>query len=55
MDETDSEISLSRKREDIANRIMQLSNEQFEMLLTLYSRQAQESAPADLVPHQTSA
>ena len=47
--------NLSPKREDIIQRILNLSEEQFELLLTLYSQQEQESDPACQVLHQTSA
>ena len=47
--------NLSTKRENIIQRIMNLSDEQFDRLLTLYSQQEQESDPACQVPHQTSA
>ena len=43
------------KRENIIQRIMNLSDEQFDRLLTLYSQQEQESDPAGQVPHRTSA
>ena len=47
--------NLSTKREDIIQRIMNLSDEQFERLLTLYSQQEQESDRADPTLHRTSA
>ena len=43
------------KRENIIQRIMNLSDEQFDRLLTLYSQQEQESDPACQVLHRTSA
>ena len=46
---------LSMKREAIVQRIMNLSDEQFERLIALYSQQEQESCPACQVQHQTSA
>ena len=46
---------LSLKRENIIQRIMNLSDEQFDRLLTLYSQQEQESDPDDQVLHRTSA
>ena len=46
---------LSQKRENIIQRLMNLSDEQFDRLLTLYSQQEQESDPACQVLHQTSA
>ena len=46
---------LSQKRENIIQRLMNLSDEQFDRLLTLYSQQVQESDPACQVLHQTSA
>ena len=50
---TDS--NLSQKREDIIQRIMNLSDEQFEQFITLYSQQEKESCPTCQVPHLTSA
>ena len=47
--------NLSNKRESIIQRIMNLSDEQFDRLITLYSQQEQESDPACQVPHRTSA
>lgn len=47
--------NLSTKRESIIQRIMNLSDEQFELLLTLYSQQQQESCPACPTQIQTSA
>ena len=49
------EENLSQRRENIIERIMNLSNEQFEQLLILYFQQEKESVPADPVPHRTSA
>jgi hypothetical protein len=43
------------KRENIIQRIMNLSDEQFDRLITLYSQQEQESDPACQVLHRTSA
>ena len=47
--------NLTNKRENIIQRIMNLSDEQFDRLLTLYSQQEQESDPACQVLHRTSA
>ena len=47
--------NLSMKREAIVQRIMNLSDEQFDRLIALYSQQEKESCPACQVPHQTSA
>ena len=47
--------NLSNKRENIIQRIMNLSDEQFDRLLTLYSQQEQESDPDGQVLHRTSA
>ena len=47
--------NLSIKRENIIQRIMNLSDEQFDRLITLYSQQEKESCPACQVLHQTSA
>lgn len=47
--------NLTAKREAIIQRIMNLSDEQFELLLTLYSQQEQESDPAGPALRQTSA
>ena len=46
---------LSPKMENIIHRIMNLSNEQFEQLLILYSQQEKESCPACPVQRRTSA
>ena len=47
--------NLSQRRENIIQRIMNLSNEQFDQLITLYSQQEKEFVPACQVPHRTSA
>ena len=47
--------NLTPKRENIIQRIMNLSDEQFDQLLTLYSQQEQESDPACPTQHRTSA
>ena len=47
--------NLSNKRENIIQRIMNLSDEQFDRLITLYSQQEQESDPACPTQHRTSA
>ena len=39
---------------DLKDRIMKLTDEQFELLLTLYSQQYEESAPDDQVLCETS-
>ena len=46
-------VNLSPEREEIIQRIMNLSNEQFEQLITLYSQQVIGSDPAFLTPHRT--
>lgn len=46
---------LSPEREKIIQRIMNLSDEQFDLLITLYSQQEKESCPACPTPHLTSA
>lgn len=46
---------LSLKREKIIQRIMNLSDAQFDQLLILYSQQEKESVPACPVQHRTSA
>ncbi len=46
---------LSQRRENIIQRIMNLSDEQFELLLTLYSQQEKESVLACPVLYRTSA
>ncbi len=38
--------NLSQKREKIIERIMNLSEEQFDLLIALYSQQEKESCPA---------
>ena len=43
------------KRENIIQRLMNLSDEQFDRLLTLYSQQEQESDPACPTQLRTSA
>ena len=45
--------NLSPEREEIIQRIMNLSNEQFEQLVTLYSQQLIGSDPAYPAPHRT--
>lgn len=50
-----SNEDLSQRREKIIQRIMNLSEEQFNQLVILYSQQATESVPACPVPHRTSA
>ena len=47
--------NLSTKREKIIQRIMNLSDEQFDRLITLYSQQEKESDPACPTQHRTSA
>lgn len=47
--------NLTKKREDIIQRIMNLSDEQFDRLLTLYSQQEKESDPVCPTLRQTSA
>ena len=42
------------KRNEIINRIESLTDEQFELLIYLYSQQSQESVPSGQVEHQTS-
>lgn len=46
---------LPPERERIIQRIMNLSDEQFDRLLTLYSQQETESCRACPAPHWTSA
>lgn len=46
---------LIEKRDDIIDRILKLSDEQFEQFLTLYSRQDAEFDPLYQAPHRTSA
>lgn len=43
------------RRRDLIDRILKLTDEQFDQLVTLYLQQEQESAPSGQVPHQTSA
>ena len=47
--------NLSPKREQIIQRILKLSDEQFDRLVTLYSQQEKEFCQSCQVPHQTSA
>ena len=47
--------NLSNKRENIIQRIMNLSDEQFDRLITLYSQQEKESDPACPTLRRTSA
>ena len=47
--------NLSPEREKIIQRIMNLSDEQFDRLITLYSQQEKESCPACPTQHQTCA
>ena len=47
--------NLSQKRENIIERIMNLSDEQFDRLIALYSQQEKESVPTCPVRHRTSA
>ena len=47
--------NLSQKREQIIQRILNLSEEQFDRLITLYLQQETESYPACPVGHRTSA
>lgn len=47
--------NLSEKRENIIKRIMNLSDEQFDRLIALYSQQEKESDPACQVLRRTSA
>jgi hypothetical protein len=49
------EKNISARREAVIQRIMNLSDEQFKLFIELYSQQERESAPADPVPHRTSA
>ena len=48
-------VNLSLKRENIIHRIMNLSDEQFDQFLILYSQQEKEFYPPDPVQHRTSA
>ena len=47
--------NLSPKRKEIIERILNLSEEQFELLLTLYSQQETESSQACPAPNLASA
>ena len=47
--------NLSQKRENIIQRIMNLSDEQFDRLITLYSQQEKELCPNAPTQHRTSA
>ena len=47
--------TLSTKRENIIQRIMNLSDEQFDRLITLYSQQEKEWCPNAPTQHRTSA
>lgn len=47
--------NLTPKKENIIQRLMNLSDEQFDRLLTLYSQQEPESDPACPTQHRTSA
>ena len=47
--------NLSTEREEVIQRIMNLSDEQFKLLLTLYSQQEKESVSACQTLHRTSA
>lgn len=40
-------------RDDIIERLLNLTDEQFELLITLYSQQSEESDPTDPAPLQT--
>ena len=42
-------------RDDIIERLLNLTDEQFELLITLYSQQSEESDPNAPAPIQTSA
>ena len=48
-------VNLSPKRENIIHRIMNLSDEQFDQFLTLYSQLEKESYPPDPAQRLTSA
>ena len=48
-------FDLTVKREKIIQRIMSLSDEQLDRLITLHSQQEKESCPACPAPHLTSA
>ena len=47
--------NLSSEREEVIQRIMNLSDEQFKLLITLYSQQEKESVSACQTLHQSSA
>ena len=47
--------NLTKKKEDIIQRIMNLSDEQFDRFIALYSQQEKEFDPACPILHQTSA
>ena len=47
--------NLSPEREEVIQRIMNLSDEQFKLLITLYSQQEKESVLACQTLHQSSA
>ena len=47
--------TLSTDRENIIQRIMNLSDEQFDLLITLYSQQETEFCPTCPIDHRTSA
>ena len=47
--------NLTPKKENIIQRLMNLSDEQFDRLLTLYSQQEKEFDPACPTQHRTSA
>ena len=51
----DSNVNLSPRKEKIIQRILDLSEEQFDRLITLYSQQETESDRADQSQHRTSA
>lgn len=48
-------VNLSPERENIIQRIINLSDEQFELFLTLYSQQETESYQSFPTPSQASA
>lgn len=50
-----AKANLSPKQENIINRIMNLSDEQLDRLITLWSQQEPESDPAGPAPYRTSA
>jgi hypothetical protein len=49
------ESALIQKRKDIAQRIMNLTEEQFAAFLIMYSQGEKESSPPDPARHLTSA